>query len=70
MIKASGDKHVILGLSEMNLKNLKKDKPMKIDGSALGLNKDILIIYGNTEADIVKILQNSFDLSKAKVNPE
>lgn len=61
MIKAVGEKDghpmVIAGLSEGNIRNLKKGRPilmaMEVDGQPL----EFLIMYGDTEDDIVRELQ-------------
>lgn len=54
MIKAKIDgKLLLLGLSNQNLKQLKKGHPIHIFGKEFGIEEDIMIIWGRTEQDIV-----------------
>lgn len=52
-------KLVGLGLSKMNLKKLKAGQPILVNGSDIGIENDILIMYGATEKDIIKDLQEN-----------
>lgn len=56
MIKFKAGTLIGFGLSEENVKLLKKDRPIKVDLTTLGLSgnevKDILIFYGKTERDM------------------
>lgn len=57
MIKALARKAVILGLSDMNIKMLRQDKPIKINLSELGLpDQEIVIITGKDEVTMAKML--------------
>ena len=56
MIKAVSGKLILLGLDAENVKRLKDNKPIKIKGSDVSLDKDIYIIYGETLEDIQKEL--------------
>ena len=57
-----GRKLLILGLSEMNIRELKKGRPISIELEKLGLEGQIAIVYGETEADIVDELSKHFKL--------
>ena len=43
---------VILGLSDENLRRLREDMPILVNGEALGLDVDIAVIAGRTEDTI------------------
>lgn len=50
MVKILANKHVILGLSDINLELLRQGKPIKLNLSELGLpDQPIFIIHGETE---------------------
>jgi len=62
MIKATmqtneGKDILLLGLSAENINRLKEGKPIHIAGDELGLDNDVLLVYGETEAHIYKELQ-------------
>jgi len=67
MIKATidapnGRKLLILGLSFANLDRFRaepRDTMIKIDGKVLGLNFDIMIFSGETEALCTEVLEES-----------
>ena len=46
------------GLSEENIHKLREGMPIKIDGKTIGLNLDIIILYGKTEKDIGRMLSS------------
>lgn len=57
MIKASGRRAdgkpiIVLGLSARNVENLRDNKPILIHLEELGLEGDVIVLYGNTEDDI------------------
>lgn len=45
------------GLSEENLKLLKQGKPIVVDLNEMGLDAEIMIMYGETERAILKTLK-------------
>jgi hypothetical protein len=47
---------MVLGLSAGNVRKLKDGMPIIFDGSPFGWPADVLILYGETEADIAKQL--------------
>lgn len=57
MIKFVADTMIGLGLSEENIKRLKKGSPIMIKASALKIERDIFICYGKTELDILSHLK-------------
>lgn len=62
MIKATmqteeGKNILLLGISAENVDRLKEGKPIHITGEDLGLCNDVLLMYGDTEAQIYKELQ-------------
>ena len=60
MIKAKlGKNDLLFGLSEGNIRKLKKGEPIKIDLKEMGMEGTIFICYGKTEMDIM------YDLKKA-----
>jgi lactam utilization protein B len=67
MIKASAEHHVILGITDMNVKKLKEGLLIKIDGKEMGIEKDIIILHGKNEMTLAKDFEKHFDLSFAKV---
>lgn len=63
MIKAlaeqgDGSPLIILGLSDMNMKLLKEEKPIVVELSELGLPGKIVIIGGGTEDDLANMLRH------------
>lgn len=57
MIKARKNNFVLLGLSEENLKRLRRDQPIKFNMKDLGLpDMEVIIFYGETEEDMVNLL--------------
>ena len=62
MIKAvmqnnEGKNILLLGLSRDNLSRLKQGKPIHINGSELGFDNDVIVVYGETEELIYQDLQ-------------
>jgi hypothetical protein len=61
MIKAKGEMNgrqcILLGLSSGNLKRLKAGKPIKVNGTEMGMDTDIVIFWGRTEKSMVRDLQ-------------
>jgi hypothetical protein len=64
MIKAianhdDGRKFIVLGLSRENMRRLLDGDPIEIDWSAVGVDDqpNIIILGGETEADIVRVLE-------------
>lgn len=55
------------GLSENNIKELKKGRPIRIDLKSMGAHGTVLIFYGKTEADMEKDLEPMMN-PKTKVN--
>ena len=53
----TGKKVIGLGLSEENVARLKKDKPILVKGQDLGVEHDIVVLYGETEESIVETLK-------------
>lgn len=54
MVKLRLGNEVVLILEAENLKRLKQGQPIKVCGKDLGLDVDIYIDYGDTQADIKK----------------
>jgi len=63
MIKATGNKDgkqfILFGLSAGNLILLRQKKPIVVNLSEMGFSGEIIITYGETEADIISDLQKS-----------
>lgn len=60
MLKATmrNGRLVLLGLSELNIQKLKEGKPILVNGGDVGIpGKEIVIMYGQTEQDIAKELE-------------
>ena len=62
MIKATmetgeGKNVLVLGISAENVIRLKEGKPIHITGEELGLECDVLLVYGETESQIYQDLQ-------------
>lgn len=77
MLKGKRDNFLLIGLSEMNMSLLKKDKPIKFNLQAVGFTEDIeVLIFGGTdEQDLLRQAQPLMtedtvivDNSKAKKN--
>lgn len=67
MVKASltmadGRRLLILGLSDLNLEQLKKGKPIKVDLEPFGMEGAVAIMHGKTEEDITEELSKHFKL--------
>jgi len=73
MIKATmqtneGKNIVLLGLSEENVKRLKENKPIHVNGNELGLDHDVIIMYGQTEQHLYDELKPMIG-AKTNVTP-
>lgn len=72
MIKATGERDgkrfILFGLSEGNLSLLRQKKPIVVNLSEMGLSGEVLITYGETEADIILDLQKA-GLLPNHINP-
>lgn len=70
MIKAklsNGD--LVFGLSEENVRRLKEGQPVKINLKDMGLeDRNILIVYGETEEKIYEEMLPHIDLSKTIIH--
>lgn len=53
MIRMRQGNTIVLGIDEENVKRLKEDQPIKVDGEPLGINCDIYIVYGKTLDEIM-----------------
>lgn len=64
MIKAKKGKMLIVGLSDINLKNLQKDMPLKFNMKDIGFDEDVdvFIFHGATE-------QKMFEMMKGAIHP-
>ena len=67
MIKAvapleGGRKLILLGISAINVRELKRGRPIGIKLEELGLEGEIAIMYGETEEDIAVELSKHFKL--------
>jgi hypothetical protein len=70
MIKAKmNDGTIVFGLSRQNVQLLKEGKPIRINLKEMGLEeREILIVYGNSEDDIFKEMLPFIDLNKTKIH--
>lgn len=57
MIKAKAGDLYIIGISEENVKRLKKDMPIKINLAEMGLEGEMLIFYKPTTGDLIQFMQ-------------
>jgi hypothetical protein len=67
MIKVSGarengQRFVLLGLSDDNVKRLREGKPIHVFGAELGADHDIIIAWGPTEDAIAADLSKLFGI--------
>ena len=67
MIKAKADGMLFFGLTDKNIEALKKGNPVHIFGAEMGIEWDIVIMWGETEEDIVKSLKPMMD-DRTQVN--
>lgn len=63
MIKATGTRAdgtpvLIIGVSEANVQEMKKGRPLRCDGSEVNLDIDVVVIYGETEESLVDDLRS------------
>ncbi len=58
-----GSSLIIFGLSDRNLELLREGRPIQFDGQKLGINGQVVILYGRTEADIVKDIQENMGMA-------
>lgn len=52
-----GEIHLGFGITERNVELLKQGKPISIDLNEMGINASVMIMYGETEADLLKTLK-------------
>jgi hypothetical protein len=69
MIKATatsgvGEKLVILGLSEVNVQNLKDGKPLVVEMWELGYTGKLVIMYGETEDKIAEQFRANIEIGE------
>lgn len=71
MIKARAGNLVILGLEAGNVDRLKEGKPMAIKLRELGVETDsvVVIMYGDTQADIMAAIERETGLKPPKMDP-
>jgi hypothetical protein len=72
MIKARSGNTVILGLEAGNIKRLKEGDPMLIKLSDVGVpdsDIQIVIMYGDTQLDIMAAIERDLGLLTPKIDP-
>jgi hypothetical protein len=57
---------IVLGLSEMNVRELKKGRPIRFDGRPMGFQGTVFICYGETEVAILHELQQAEGRAETK----
>lgn len=57
--KADGTKLLILGLEEENVRRLRAGKPVFVEGAPLGVQADVILLYGKTSRDIIRELKKA-----------
>lgn len=60
IIQKDGTRFFLLGLSAGNIKHLQNGRPMRIELEPLGGEGAVGIMYGETEADIMKEMRRVF----------
>jgi hypothetical protein len=71
MIKFRIGNLVGFGLAEGNLKLLREGRPIHIKGAQLGCADDFLIVYGQSERDIVEQMrQSGFEVPPVEFDAE
>lgn len=72
MIKAKcNDGTLIFGLSKENITRLQQGQPISINLKDMGLeDRQVMIMYGETEDDMYKELVDLIDLKKTKIHDE
>lgn len=71
MVKGMIGETVLIGLSNENIRRLKKQLPMKFNLSELGLeDREIVIMHGTTEKAILEKLEKTFNRDKPKKEDE
>ena len=67
MVKGMIGDAVLIGLSNENVRRLKKGLPIKFNLKVLGLeDREVIIIHGTTEKAILKKLESTFNRDKPK----
>lgn len=61
---ASGKKTIILGLSDENLRRLREDMPILVEGSTVGIESDIAIVAGRTEEELARQIKGGLGWPK------
>jgi hypothetical protein len=67
-VTKSGRSLLFLGIEDVNIERLRAGKPIKIDGTEIGIECDILIFHGTTSADLIDILR-SFGANVPSIDP-
>jgi len=73
MIKAKlTDGSLLFGISAENVKRLKQGQPIHLNLKDMGLeDREVLIMYGETEQDIMaELINNDYVTTKTKFNEE
>lgn len=72
MIKAKcNDGTLIFGLSKINIEQLQKGKPIVFNLKDMGLeDREVIIMYGETEDTMYKDLIDLIDINKTKIHDE
>lgn len=65
MLKLRKGKKILLGLSEENIRRLKKDQPIRFNLNELKIGDyDLFIVYGKTEESIMDMVLDSYNQNK------
>ena len=66
MVKAKlSNGAILLGLSAENIKRLIKGMPIKFDGRPVGFPGDVIIMNGDTEDAIAKVIMAATDVASS-----
>jgi len=57
----TGNKFVLLGLTDINIAKMREGKPINIFGAEIGLDVDIVIVTGETEDVLTEMLKPFID---------
>lgn len=68
VINTGGKPLLLLGLSRMNIEKLTEGLPIKIEGSEVGMEVDIALVYGETEDQIRRDLVKKLGPPKVDVD--
>ena len=67
MVKGMIGETILIGLSNENIRRLKKQLPIKFNLKVLGLeDREVVIMHGTTEKAILKKLESTFNKGKKK----